>query len=284
MTSQQRTPKEFARPKEIATGDRSPFGQSERNTLLRIGTPRLLVSVRSVEEAQAAVAGGTDIIDVKDPASGSLGMATIDTISAIAQWILCRDDSVPMSVALGEMREWREGSTVPSLPTEVSFAKMGLSNCASRSNWCRDWQQIRSRFDAQRSTPLNWVAVAYADAHEAQSPDIMEILDAAAKTACTGLLIDTWTKDGRSVLEELDTKTLEKIAHACRDAKLFFALAGRLYQSQLVQLKHVDADIVAIRSAACLQSDRTSGIVESLVTAFQSEMQRVWPSHQPVAS
>ena len=34
---------------------------------------RLLVSVRSAEEAAAAVMGGADIVDAKEPALGSLG-------------------------------------------------------------------------------------------------------------------------------------------------------------------------------------------------------------------
>jgi (5-formylfuran-3-yl)methyl phosphate synthase len=34
---------------------------------------KLLVSVVSVEEAERAVAGGADIVDVKDPGEGALG-------------------------------------------------------------------------------------------------------------------------------------------------------------------------------------------------------------------
>ena len=34
---------------------------------------RLLVSVRSAEEVSAALAGGADIIDAKEPERGSLG-------------------------------------------------------------------------------------------------------------------------------------------------------------------------------------------------------------------
>ena len=44
---------------------------------------RLLVSVRSVEEAEAALAGGADLIDVKEPTRGSLGRADDAVIAAI---------------------------------------------------------------------------------------------------------------------------------------------------------------------------------------------------------
>ena len=43
--------------------------------------PGLLVSVRSAAEALAALAGGADVIDVKEPNQGSLGAADDDTIS-----------------------------------------------------------------------------------------------------------------------------------------------------------------------------------------------------------
>src|SRR5687768_1630805 len=60
---------------------------------------RLLVSVRSAEEVAAALAGGADIIDAKEPARGSLGPVTPAVLAAIAA---CTPASVPLSVALGD--------------------------------------------------------------------------------------------------------------------------------------------------------------------------------------
>ena len=45
-------------------------------------TPGLLVSVRSAAEALSALAGGADVIDVKEPNRGSLGAADDETISS----------------------------------------------------------------------------------------------------------------------------------------------------------------------------------------------------------
>ena len=41
----------------------------------RFSSPQLLVSVRSAGEAVDALAGGCQILDVKDPSRGSLGRA-----------------------------------------------------------------------------------------------------------------------------------------------------------------------------------------------------------------
>src|SRR2546430_1416012 len=45
--------------------------------------PGLLVSVRSVDEALAALEGGADLIDAKEPSRGSLGQADLDVLEAI---------------------------------------------------------------------------------------------------------------------------------------------------------------------------------------------------------
>ena len=44
---------------------------------------RLLVSVRSAAEARTALAGGADVIDVKEPAHGSLGRASTEVIREV---------------------------------------------------------------------------------------------------------------------------------------------------------------------------------------------------------
>ena len=47
----------------------------------------LLVSVRSALEAEAALQGGADIIDVKEPMNGPLGRSDISTISAVTGFV-----------------------------------------------------------------------------------------------------------------------------------------------------------------------------------------------------
>ena len=44
---------------------------------------RLLVSVRSVEEALLAAQGGADFIDLKEPNDGALGGLPVETIAAV---------------------------------------------------------------------------------------------------------------------------------------------------------------------------------------------------------
>ena len=61
---------------------------------------RLLVSVRNAIEAEAALAGGADIIDAKEPLNGALGPVAKEVIQSIAEKVA---GSAPVSVALGDV-------------------------------------------------------------------------------------------------------------------------------------------------------------------------------------
>ena len=63
---------------------------------------RLLVSVRSQHEAEAALAGGADIIDAKDPHLGPLGSVSIPALREICK---VGGHSRPVTAALGDARD-----------------------------------------------------------------------------------------------------------------------------------------------------------------------------------
>ena len=62
-------------------------------------TPGLLVSVRSANEVAAALDGGGDLIDVKEPAKGPRAPAEAEVVAAVIDAV---DGKVPVSAALGE--------------------------------------------------------------------------------------------------------------------------------------------------------------------------------------
>ena len=236
--------------------------------------PRLLVSVRSSEEAFAAIEGGADILDVKEPTRGSLGMANIEIVAGIARQVdETRAQHIPLSVALGEVIDWRERDDVPALPESVTFAKLGLSHLARSGGWRDEWLRVRERFDQRHPTHLEWVAVAYADAEQAASPPIHDILEAAVATNCSGLLIDTFTKNGLTLTDCCDATSLCELAERCHSVGLFLALAGRLSHESLPELSRVPADVLAIRSAACEDADRTARVSTRAVATFRNAMQ-----------
>src|SRR2546429_378056 len=68
---------------------------------------RLLVSVRGPVEARAALAGGADVIDAKDPARGALGAVSAERLAAIRRTV---GAVRPVSPAPGGAREEGTGA------------------------------------------------------------------------------------------------------------------------------------------------------------------------------
>lgn len=196
--------------------------------------PGLLVSVRSVEEAKAALAGGADLIDVKEPSRGALGSADLEVAESIVSEVACR---TPVSVALGEWSEW----TPRRLPRGVKYAKWGLS----RSGVTDSAAIVR----CEHALP---VLVGYADSDRADSPSIDELVEAACELRFPAFLIDTAIKDGAGLLEWTSIVELERIRHKLGMAGVRLALAGSLDVESIRRLARIAPNWFAVRGAACV--------------------------------
>jgi (5-formylfuran-3-yl)methyl phosphate synthase len=278
--------------------------------------PKLLVSVRNAHEARDALAGGCDILDVKEPANGSLGMADVGVIREVVatagvQASACSDvrtseggrrkaeggsrkaetiiphpssyiphpsslifDELqrPVSAALGETRDWRNRKSVPVLPPGLHYAKLGTAGLDGTATWERDWRTVRARFDAVAESPPQWVAVAYADWRRAAAPPPDAILHAAIAGGCAGFLIDTCVKNGRSLFGAMPPGAIAEVIAAAREAKLFVALAGSLSGSDLETAAALRPDVVAVRSAACLDGRRDAPICRDAVRRLRETL------------
>lgn len=257
---------------------------------------RLLVSVRNAEEAVAAVQGGADIIDVKEPHHGSLGCAAPQTILQIGSALGSLNPQLPLSLALGELGEWhlrhdqqphrvqqphldnrsfrvpREELSDAIQCVTPQFLKLGLADCGAKNSttWCEDWQLVRNSIPGKHA----WVAVAYADHNAAHSPPVQAVLDAAKETNCDILLIDTHTKNGTTLLDHLTVDQLLDIRQTASRHGLKLALAGRVALSNLSMLLGIQADIIAVRGAVCENGNRTSSVSRELVREFRDAVHR----------
>ncbi len=244
---------------------------------------RLLVSVRDVNEAAQALAGGADIIDVKEPHRGSLGAADAATIDAIAHHVGSHDGGlVPVSAACGELHELmamqRDPGVTPPIGAKLSYVKIGLSHASP--TWRDDVAACYAKLgvaklsDTRTGTtelaPPRAIAVAYADASRAGSPDVLDVLAWAADFGAAGLLIDTFVKDSRGLFSWLDEPTLRQVAHRCAEAGLMLALAGSLKGQSLQRAAALRPDIIAVRGAACISGDRTGRIDANAVRQLRS--------------
>ena len=247
---------------------------------------QLLVSVRSPIEAIAAVAGGADIVDVKEPHHGSLGCATSEVILEICSALRSHRVQPPLSFALGELSEWnsvpRDDLRRTIKATAPRFLKVGLAGTQSGSiqdlkaasarfglnataSWFDEWRQLRELI----AEPSAWVAVAYADAEQARSPDIDDVLSAAIKADCGVLLIDTHSKDTRSLIAHLSVPYLMSIRERTARHGLKLALAGQITIATLPEVVCIQPDIIAVRGAVCDAGERTATVSAKLVQQFR---------------
>ncbi len=208
----------------------------------------LLVSVRSAEEAEAALAGGAALIDVKEPARGALGRADDATLQDVAAAVAGRR---PVSAALGELKE---ASNPPTFP--VAYVKWGLSRCAGGSGWRAGLDAAAARLPAATRP----VAVAYADWRRADAPAPADVCAFARDRAWGAFLLDTWRKDGTTLLDWLSLAELKPLRDACRDAGVPLALAGSLGPEQIATLLPLRPDWFAVRGAACARGKRDGRI------------------------
>lgn len=258
--------------------------------------PKLLVSVRDADEAIAAFSGGADIIDVKEPANGSLGRAPLTAIMSVAECVAafrCKEQfpdvaslatgnsEAHLSVALGEVTEWM--ISCPSWSDEVlahlplarpRYLKLGLAGLSCRSmpqvSWTNSWMHVRNQIRGDHA----WVAVAYADHARAESPTVEDVFSAAVATGCEVLLIDTFEKDGSNLFDFITGQQLHDIRSCTTQKGLQLAVAGQITQRDLSNLLPVYPDIIAVRGAVCEGDNRkacvNSGKVRALVQAIEA--------------
>lgn len=237
--------------------------------------PKLLVSVRSANEARAALAGGCDLLDVKEPSRGSLGAADEKEIAAVCELTQAAQRPVPISLALGELDEWSAERSALRMPDAVLFVKLGLSCCRGRTDWPDRWRELRLRFDHAAGRPLNWVAVLYAD-EAAEGPDSEALIDLAVTTGCRGLLVDTFHKDGRRLFDHVGPERLAAWRESASAAGLLFAVAGSLRAADLSRLVSVRPDVVAVRGAVCRGEERVAEVKVEAVGRFRLAIDRAF--------
>ncbi len=222
---------------------------------------RLLVSVRDADEARAALLGGADLIDIKEPSRGALGAADPQVWREVLAAVKGR---APVSAALGELAELDIAAL--ALPTDgLRLVKTGLAGCGASDRWLASLRTL------QQTLPSNTalVAVAYADAACCGAPDPQEVLQAARQYQLPVLLIDTYDKRHGDLFAVLPAAQLAELVATAQQADIRVALAGSLTQETLPRALALEPAWIAVRGAACAagrESRVSTGCVQTLKT------------------
>ncbi len=227
--------------------------------------PKLLVSVRSADEAMAALRGGADLIDVKEPLNGPLGKASDHVIAHVLDVV---DGRRPVSAAFGE---WCDDSLNDLVDPRLTFVKWGLAG--------RRGQLAATYAAIGKCAGSRAVLVHYADAELAKSPSLDELRERIAGGSVPLVLIDTVQKNGRSLLDWIAPPELSAlIAHLHRFGTRV-AVAGSLDASVIPHLVAMRPDWIAVRGAACV-GGRAGAVSEWKVAALADMLGNVLASHE----
>jgi (5-formylfuran-3-yl)methyl phosphate synthase len=217
---------------------------------------RLLVSVTDAHEARLAVEGGVDIVDVKNPAEGSLGAPEPGVIERVREVV---PPERPVSAAIGDLPNLPGTAALAALGAACSgaaYVKVGLWGASTTDEAVAVLRAVRDALDGGAAV----IAAAYADAERVSAEPLPPeaVVEAARRGGVGGCLLDTAVKDGRGLFEWLTPEALEALVAEGHAAGLEMALAGALRAEELSLVRATGADIAGVRSAACRDGRRAA--------------------------
>ncbi|HSS47181.1 MAG TPA: (5-formylfuran-3-yl)methyl phosphate synthase [Burkholderiales bacterium] len=222
---------------------------------------RLLVSVKSLDEARMALECGADIIDFKDPANGALGVLPSDTVRETAQWINRR---CPVSATLGDlpMEPATLVQAVRKAAAGVDFVKIGFFPHGD--------SRICIHALARQARRVGLVAVLFADCN----PDF-SLLEALAQAGFAGVMLDTADKTQGGLRRHWDDAGLNNFVKRAQRLGLIAGLAGSLRLEDVSDLIQLGPDYLGFRGALCARTQRNSGLQASRVSALRHAIPRL---------
>lgn len=204
---------------------------------------KLLVSVRSVEEALQAAEAGVDFIDLKEPGKGALGGLPVDTIAAIVAALRRHRSNGLISATIGDV-PMHEAARIASCVDEVGacgvdYVKVGIEPTAA----------ARSVLDMLAASGHSVVPVFIADKGLVQ-------VDVAH--ACTlgfpAVMADTQDKLRGSLLDAVPMDDLRRFVAIAREATTLIGLAGALRAEHVPRLHALAPHFAGFRTAVCAGS------------------------------
>jgi len=231
---------------------------------------RLLVSPMNLEEARAAMAGGADILDVKNPKEGSLGANFPWAIREVAK---LAEGRVPVSATIGDL-EYKPGTaSLAALGAAVSGADyikaglLGVRTADQASDMLGSIVQAVKECDIQKRV----VASAYSDFGRVGSISPMLLADVANSSGADVIMVDTAIKDGKSTFEFMTEPELSEFISAGHRLGLEVAIAGTIGFQDLDLLNRVNPDIIGVRGIVC-GGDRRNAIKPELVSKLKRSL------------
>lgn len=226
-------------------------------------TIRVLVSVRSVAEANLVATGGAHLIDLKEPGQGALGGLPLPVIHNILAALQAQGCRLPVSATIGDVPMEALDDILQRVQAVgacgVDYVKVGITRTPGAA----------AVLDALAGCGLPVVPVFIAD----QGVDSAQWQRALGQ-GFAGVMVDTADKRAGSLFEVMTDAQLGGLVAAARSAGVMVGLAGALRLAHVDRLAALAPDFAGFRSAVCdgdrsgaLVVERLVGLVRALVGA-----------------
>jgi uncharacterized protein (UPF0264 family) len=223
---------------------------------------RLLVSVRSVDEALLAARGGADFIDLKEPRDGALGGLPLPTIRAIVAALRAQRIALPISATIGDL-PMADGDAIAARVDAVGacgvdYVKVGIERSGP----------ARAVLDRLAGSGCDFVPVFIAD-RGIDEPTLAH----ACSLDFPALMLDTADKAVGSLFDVIAPDALQRFVAAVRRTGKLVGVAGALRLQHLPSLLELAPDFAGFRSAVCA-GDRASALDLQRLQALAERLHR----------
>jgi uncharacterized protein (UPF0264 family) len=220
-----------------------------------------LASVTSMPEAEIAISGGADILDLKDPSRGALGALEPTTVSACVAGIARRRIVSATAGDLPMEPEPVTGAVRRLAALGVDIVKIGVFPEGDARACIAALAE-----DTRRGTRL--VAVMFAD----RAPDL-ELLPRLRDAGFIGAMLDTAGKSSGGLRRHLATDVLGDFVATARELGLMSGLAGSLHVEDVAPLAALGPDYLGFRGGIC-DSGRQSALSADRICEVRGAIDR----------
>ena len=216
----------------------------------------LMVSVQNLPEAQQALKGGADIVDVKNLQEALVGSAEPGLVKQVRETVPSAHHA---SVTLGVVPN-QAGTVAMAVYTagllDATSVKVGFM----QSEYDDAVEVLQASKRALEGFETKLIGSLFADNHLYEGLEPRRMVELAKDTECDGWLIDTLTKDGRNLFDFIPEHELREMVYEGKELGMSTALSGHLRLEDVDELARINPDIVGVRGAVCAKGDRGEGV------------------------
>ena len=229
----------------------------------------LMVSVQNLMEAQEALKGGADIVDVKNLQEALVGSAHPLVVKEVLGAVPSEHHA---SVTLGVVPN-QVGTVAMAVYTagilNATSVKVGFMN----TDYDTAVETLLASRDSLNGFDTKLIGSLFADNPLYEGLDPHRMVELSKDGKCDGFLIDTLTKDGSNLFDFIPESELRKMVFEGKELGMSTALSGHLRIDDLDELARINPDIVGVRGAVCAKGDRGNGVHWESVSEFKRQLE-----------